>query len=417
MIPPLPVSDEEFDGLMNRIPWEACPSRLAVGVSGGADSLCLAWLLHRWGKKTGRKICALTVHHDLACFPDEAVFSASLTQTWGLDPICLPLASSLPKTGFQEAARLGRYESLATWCHGESVPALIVAHHLDDQRETFCLRLGENSGSLGLAGMQMRQEIWGLQVVRPLLSVPKDRLEATLQAAQIPWISDPSNQSSAYARNRIRQKLANLPKDVLWFWDQEIKRLGRHRASFDQAVAQLFRDSSGVLMFPGYALLHWEAFEAASHELQRGLLQQLLFRLGGVSKHPSRRESFDRALSVLSRPTSGRLTLGGCLLEKRRPRDRGKHSWDLWIFREWQRISPQIWPADKKRLLWDGRFLLERTNPEKARWVKPQGGPAGGSPQAYAALPIFYPEEQVRWIHQQSDFVTQKNFLQTFLPP
>ena len=92
--------------------------------------------------------------------------------------------------------------------HG--IATLLTAHTRDDQAETLLMRLARGSGLDGLAAMAPWIEArpggpgGALQIVRPLLGVAKARLRATLEARGIPWIEDPSNQSPAFERTRLR---------------------------------------------------------------------------------------------------------------------------------------------------------------------------------------------------------------------
>ena len=89
-----------------------------------------------------------------------------------------------PATGVQAAAREARYALLGAWCRDAGVLHLLLAHHLDDQAETVALRQARQSGPDGLAGMAAVRELKGSRLLRPLLSVPKDRLRATLTGSR-----------------------------------------------------------------------------------------------------------------------------------------------------------------------------------------------------------------------------------------
>ena len=91
-----------------------------------------------------------------------------------------PRAASL-----QARARAARYDLMAAYCHAHDIPALVTAHHLDDQAETFLMRLKRGSGLDGLAAIPERGAWAGIAVLRPLLDVPKARLVATLRAGRM----------------------------------------------------------------------------------------------------------------------------------------------------------------------------------------------------------------------------------------
>ena len=106
--------------------------------------------------------------------------------------------------GLQERAREARYDLMAAYCHAHDIPALVTAHHLDDQAETFLMRLKRGSGLDGLAAIP-EESVWsGIAVLRPLLDMPKARLAATLVAAGLGWAEDPSNRDQRFERARMR---------------------------------------------------------------------------------------------------------------------------------------------------------------------------------------------------------------------
>src|SRR5690606_16901854 len=97
-----------------------------------------------------------------------------------------------------EYARELRYQLLTQFCQQHNIHHLAVAHHLDDQAETFLLRLARGSGVDGLAAMSPISSLHGLTLLRPLLNTPKADLVSYLQARNIPWVEDPTNRNPAY---------------------------------------------------------------------------------------------------------------------------------------------------------------------------------------------------------------------------
>jgi tRNA(Ile)-lysidine synthase len=109
-----------------------------------------------------------------------------------------------PQSGLQAAAREARYRLIGDHLRARATPTLLTAHTLDDQAETLLMRLARGSGLDGLAGIAPAARLGSLLLLRPLLDTPKARLRATLEARHIPWIEDPSNQSPAFERTRLR---------------------------------------------------------------------------------------------------------------------------------------------------------------------------------------------------------------------
>lgn len=131
-------------------------------------------------------------------------------------PSSKPTQSQMEKEG-----RVQRYLLMSQLCREHSTRDVVVAHHGDDQIETFLMRcalhssltrsLYRGSGYAGLACMKPVQEMDdGTRRIRPLLAASKDRLLATCKAADIPFVIDPSNADLQYDRNRVRAAVAEI---------------------------------------------------------------------------------------------------------------------------------------------------------------------------------------------------------------
>ncbi len=111
--------------------------------------------------------------------------------------------------GLQARARAARYDLMAAYCTAHGIPALATAHHLDDQAETFLMRLKRGSGLDGLAAIPEEGRWAGLTLLRPLLDIPKVRLVATAEAAGL-FVADPSNDDARPERGHLRGAMAAL---------------------------------------------------------------------------------------------------------------------------------------------------------------------------------------------------------------
>ena len=206
-----PISEKEMASLMAALgPYEDCP-HIAVAVSGGADSLALTLLAHDWARQKGGSVTALSVDHGLR---PESALEVKQVAHWlaarGIEHRVLNWSGVKPKSGLQAAARNARYDLLGQWCRDAGVLHLLLAHHLEDQAETFLLRLKHNSGIDGLAAMAAIVEKPHMRLLRPLLGVTRERLRVTLQDVSQPWLEDPSNENTAFERVRIRKSLPEL---------------------------------------------------------------------------------------------------------------------------------------------------------------------------------------------------------------
>ncbi|RHY69486.1 hypothetical protein DYB37_005026 [Aphanomyces astaci] len=212
------VTASAFRQLMESIPKTHRSGRVAIALSGGADSTALLMLLREYVVHPDQ-VLAVTVDHGLRPeSADEAQHVASFATKYNIPHQIHRLRwddipGKLPRSQLQIQARLRRYSILGDVCTREGIHALYVGHHMGDQLETLLFRLGRGSGWSGLAGMPA----WSLfpvphptfsrdlHVVRPLLAVNKAQLKATCNRFGQEWVEDPSNDSEDFDRIRIRK--------------------------------------------------------------------------------------------------------------------------------------------------------------------------------------------------------------------
>lgn len=202
-------SDERLDELFGSVLSE---KQYAVAVSGGGDSVALLLLAHRWAQRHGAQLVALTVDHGLR--PEaaqEAAFVAKLCADRDIAHQILKWTQAAKSGGnLSDRAREGRYQLMADACRKAGVKALLTGHTLDDQAETVLMRLARGSGVDGLAAMRPVSHLWGLRVVRPLLSVSRTDLRDYLRSERVSWIEDSTNEDLKYDRVKARAALAHL---------------------------------------------------------------------------------------------------------------------------------------------------------------------------------------------------------------
>src|SRR5689334_9400205 len=195
---------------------------IALAVSGGPDSTALMLLAARWrdSLKTKPKLVAVTVDHGLRKeSKDEAAAVARLARKLNVAHRTVRWNGRKPATGVQEKARAARYRLLGEAAQKAGAAHILTAHTLDDQAETVLIRMSRGSGLRGLAAMQRVSRLDAgappLQLVRPLLEVPKVRLIATCKAAKAAYADDPSNRDPRFARSRLRALMPALAREGL----------------------------------------------------------------------------------------------------------------------------------------------------------------------------------------------------------
>jgi len=195
---------ERFGSALSRLSFSG--ESAAIALSGGGDSMALMHLFADWARHSGSPIPdALIVDHGLReGSGDEAGRVAGWAAAIGCRAHVLRWKGSRPHASIEEKARNARYDLMGAWSLKNGVRALFVAHTLDDQAETFLLRLARGSGVDGLSGMRPRSSLPvegfpGVEVIRPLLDVRRAELRAFLKDRDVPWVEDPMNQDLHFA--------------------------------------------------------------------------------------------------------------------------------------------------------------------------------------------------------------------------
>jgi tRNA(Ile)-lysidine synthase len=215
---------------------EDCRS-LVLAVSGGPDSTALMALAARWraSLRRGPRLVAVTVDHGLRPgTAREARAVKRLAQQIGVEHRTVRWLGPKPATGIQEAARDHRYRLLAAVARRVGARHVLTAHTRDDQAETVLFRLARGSGLTGLAGMTRITACEQVVVVRPFLGLAKSRLVATLEAAGLNYVEDPSNADPRFARARLRRIMPALSAEGLDA--PRLARLARRLARADRAL-------------------------------------------------------------------------------------------------------------------------------------------------------------------------------------
>lgn len=272
--------------------------RFGVAVSGGPDSLAL--LLLAAAARPDDLECA-TVDHGLR--PEsrqEAEVVGNVCERLGIPHQILTVEwPKKPETAIQEQARTARYRLLADWAKQRGLGAVATAHHLDDQAETFIMRLARGSGVRGLAGMRPVSKVPGSEVplIRPLLGWRGSELAAICAPAGIESAADPSNQDEQFERVRVRHALGH----VEWL---DPTALASSAASLRDADAALDwatgLEWTGAVTNGGAEIVYRPS--DAPQEIRRRVVSQAIARLAteGLGS-PLRGRELDNLLAALSR--------------------------------------------------------------------------------------------------------------------
>lgn len=290
---------------------------LACAVSGGPDSMALLYLLSRWSMKHGRKLYAFTVDHGLR---PESATEAEMVGAWArannVSHEVLRWQGDKPQSRVLEEARAARYALLHDAVKRVGAKHLFVAHHQDDQAETFLIRLAKGSGLDGLSGMRsMQKKEDDFVLVRPLLDVTKEQLVSICDDNNVPYVRDPTNENPDYLRPRLRAARAILEEEGLSSKRLAVtaKRLLRARDALDALSDELLEralKNGGAEDF----LFDLNILRSAHEELVVRVLLKSLAVLRPDADYAPRMEKVEALVERLVKdPAFNGATLGGCI--------------------------------------------------------------------------------------------------------
>jgi tRNA(Ile)-lysidine synthase len=342
------LSIDEFRLLMQSFePFENHP-RLAVAVSGGSDSMAMALLLNEWCKERGGHLVALTVDHQLR---PESQSEAQQVQKWlksyNIPHVILNWDGQKPSTGLQEAARRVRYNLLEEWCQQNGYLHLLLAHQQEDQQETLIMRILDKSGLMGLAGMSNIVEKTNLRLLRPLLTIPRQRLRAYLVETNQQWIEDPSNKNPRFRRGYLRQTMPAQDIDVL----RSHALLQEFRGSYERWINRFLAQHSCIYPL-GYVEVNKQELLALPSEFQKSVLLQILKTIG-VGQYQPRLAVVESILKQMGVTGFKAATCHGVRISK--------HKGRLLFAREHERVNDEF-DLDKimnSSLHFDNRFEVQ----------------------------------------------------------
>jgi tRNA(Ile)-lysidine synthase len=204
--------------------------RVYVGLSGGADSVCLLLVLRAAAQAEGVELCAIHVHHHIRGAESDRdmafceVLCRKLQVPLTVEHVDVPALAKKTKESEELAARRARYAAFARMvaqdvsgqtntyeAGGTPDVAVAVAHHRDDEDETMLFNMIRGTGLTGLCGMkpvrQMRTDAGDLWILRPLLCVGRGQIEAYLKECGQDYVNDSTNAMTDYTRNKIRHQV------------------------------------------------------------------------------------------------------------------------------------------------------------------------------------------------------------------
>ena len=286
--------------------------RLAVALSGGADSTALLRALHALNalprEALGVGLSAIHVHHGIrgeaADRDQQAVeqLCATLGVPLRVHAVDTPGHAAMSHETLEEAARTLRYAAFGEAIASGHADAVATAHTADDQAETVLMKLLRGAWTEGLAGIfpvvEMRTPNGRIgRILRPLLGTDRETIEQYLQKIGQGWVEDETNADPAFTRNRVRHELlpalrafnpslnatighlAEIARDEESFWQRELDRVLPQLVLPGRPVRGGGRSNSTAPDAAEFAI-EIERLKASPQALRRRILRATARRLG-----------------------------------------------------------------------------------------------------------------------------------------
>ncbi len=293
--------------------------KVIVGVSGGADSVCLLFLLKTFSKVLGITLSVIHIEHGIRGKESQkdAAFVENLCREWNLpcrvERRDIPALSKEWKCSEEEAGRRVRYEVFQREKEMLGADRIAVAHNRDDQAETILWNLVRGSGLTGLGGIRpIRGEI-----IRPLLILTRTEIEEILKKEGVSWREDASNQELTYTRNRIRKKILPLLKEEMNC--QAAEHIAQAGEKLQEAEEYFRREGQKKaedlgLSREGAFYLQRSGLLAEASVLRPYILREGLQRFLGISAENFSSVHFKEILGLLEKQSGKKLSLPKNLL-------------------------------------------------------------------------------------------------------
>jgi tRNA(Ile)-lysidine synthase len=294
--------------------------RILLAASGGPDSTALLHLAAQWRVQNPFLFFeAATIDHGLrASSRQEAQHVAEQAHALGISHTILTWEADKPQTGIQEAARIARYKLLMDHAAHINAKYIATAHHLDDQAETFLLRLCHGSGLKGLAGMRPSSSLGAVTLLRPLLHCSKTELVQLCDKEGWSYIKDPSNSDLLFARARLRAITPLLQEEGLTSKRLALtaSRLARADEALDDMADRVFQKA----VIPSLKTELVLDFSKMLDEPVEIILRVFALAVREAASHPGSPLSLERlerlVKEMMEAPLALTRTLGGVVIFK-----------------------------------------------------------------------------------------------------
>ena len=288
-----------------------------VAVSGGPDSLALVALTkaYTFCKKTN--FYYLLVDHNIRKnSSQEAKKVKSLLKKEYLNLKILLNKKKITKN-IQAEARNARYHILTSFCKKNNIKVILTAHNLEDQVETFLIRLSRGSGLKGLSAMKLQSKVNNqVSLFRPLLDTQKQFLIKISKIIFEKYFKDPSNKNQKYLRTKVRNLKKPLENSGIKYEKifKSIQNLSQSKKTLDAYLSKIFKEI--IKKSNNEILINFKKYKDLNHDIKIAVVNQSIKQLKS-NYYDLRSKKVENLISNLDNKDFKNSTLGGCIFFKK----------------------------------------------------------------------------------------------------
>tara|TARA_A100001015_G_scaffold63913_1_gene70543 strand:- start:1009 stop:2028 length:1020 start_codon:yes stop_codon:yes gene_type:complete len=284
-----------------------------VAISGGADSLALAALTKLLSQENNYKFYFVLINHNIRKESfSEANQVKKLLKKKNINLIIINNKVKIFRN-IQGEARNIRYELLVNFCLKKNIKTILTAHNLEDQVETFFIRLSRGSGLSGLSAMKPTTNLHKKVILyRPLLNIKKKYLIKISKISFGRYFKDPSNKNPKFLRTKIRRLKRPLEHSGIEY-DQIIKsinNLASSKSILENYFSKIFKDL--IKKKGDEIMIDKKKFNVFNNEIKMNIINKSIKKLKKNYYDPRSKKVLNLILS-LKRKNFKKSTLGGCL--------------------------------------------------------------------------------------------------------
>ena len=204
------LNDINFFSYLNNLKCFEKYPHVAVGVSGGPDSIALVYLINKWIKSKQGKLSALIFDHKIRNNSEqESYYVRDILRDLNINARILKIKKNTLIKKNMEHARNNRFDGIITFCKKNYIHHLFLGHHFDDNLETYLIRKINGSNFEGLGSMEEITYFKKIQILRPFIKIKKKSILSFNKKNKLIFVNDPSNKDVNYTRVKVRNFLQN----------------------------------------------------------------------------------------------------------------------------------------------------------------------------------------------------------------